>query len=377
MSTITQETINAMALARMSFFHIPAMRTLVQRAGSFSAIVDNCKNIRDILPDVSSRLVSSLQKMAVMRERAEEEAEYVAANGIQVLTVTDEAYPSRLKACNDAPLVLFYKGNADLNCKRIVNIVGTRHATVYAEDVIKTLMATLKEKCPELLVVSGLAYGVDIIAHRASLNNAVPTVGVLAHGLDNLYPPRHRETANKMLGCGGLLTEHFIHTNADKINFVRRNRIVAGMSDATILIESASRGGGLITCSMAQDYGREVFAFPGRVGDKYSEGCNNLIRDNGARLVTSGDDIVNAMGWETDAALAVARGQGIERELFPEYSGDEKTIVDCLAENGDMQLNVLSVKTSIPISCLTSTLFTLEMQGVLKALAGGVYHLIK
>ena len=377
MSTITKEMINAMALARMSFFHIPAMRNLLQRAGSFSAIVENCKNIRDIAPDISSRLVSSLQNMNMMRERAEEEAKYVAANDIQVLTVIDDAYPSRLKSCTDAPLVLFYKGNADLNSKRIVNIVGTRHATIYAEDVIKALVEQLKEKCPELLIVSGLAYGVDIIAHRSSLNNGIPTVGVLAHGLDNLYPPRHRETADRMLNCGGLLTEHFTRTNADKINFVRRNRIVAGMSDATILVESAARGGGLITCSMAQEYGREVFAFPGRIGDKYSEGCNNLIRDNGARLVTSADDIIKSMGWETDATLAAARGQGIERSLFPEFKGDEKVIVDCLAENGDMQLNVLSAKTSIPINCLTSTLFTLEMQGVLKALAGGVYHLIR
>lgn len=366
-----------MALARMSFFHIPAMRTLVQRAGSFSSVVENSNNIRDIEPDISSRLVSSLQKMTVMKERAEEEAEYVAANGIQVLTVADEAYPTRLKNCPDAPLVLFYKGNADLNSKRVVNIVGTRHATIYSGDIIKTLVEQLKEKCPEMLIVSGLAYGVDIIAHRSSLANGIPTVGVLAHGLDNLYPPRHRETADRMMNCGGLLTEHFTRTNADKINFVRRNRIVAGMTDATILVESAAHGGGLITCSMAQDYGREVFAFPGRVGDKYSEGCNNIIRNNGAHLASSADDIIKLMGWEADAALMAARGQGIERSLFPEYNGDEKTIVDCLAENGDLQLNVLSVKTSIPINTLTSTLFTLEMQGVLKALAGGVYHLIK
>ena len=234
----------------------------------------------------------------------------------------------------------------------------------------------MKELCPQLLIVSGLAYGVDIMAHRHSLENGIPTVGVLAHGLDNLYPPRHRETANRMAENGGLLTEHFTHTNADKVNFVRRNRIVAGMSDATILIESASHGGGLITCSMAQGYGRDVFAVPGKVGDTYSEGCNNLIRDNGAQLLTSADDLVKAMGLEADAKLATAQRQGIERTLFPHISGNARLIVDNL-DSSDMQLNVLATKTGLPMSDLTATLFELEMQGIVKALAGGTYHLIK
>ena len=261
--------------------------------------------------------------------------------------------------------------------KRVVNIVGTRHATQYADDCIRNLVEQIGALCPELLIVSGLAYGVDIMAHRHSLENNIPTVGVLAHGLDNLYPPRHRETANMMVNNGGLLTEHFTNTNADKVNFVRRNRIVAGMSDATILVESAAHGGGLITCSMAKSYSRDVFAFPGRVGDKYSEGCNNLIRDNGAMLVTSAEDIVKAMGWDDDARLVTARQKGIERNLFPELSEEAKVIVDALSKENDQQLNVLIANTGMAVGTMQAKLFELEMQGVVKPLAGSVYHLMK
>lgn len=376
MSTIPQETLAAMAIARTGHFNISLMRELYRRAGSFKAITDNHDNIRDIIPDCPQRLITTLKNISPIISRTEEEAAYITTHGIQPICISDDSYPQRLKECEDAPLVLFYKGTADLNCKRVINIVGTRHATIYADDFIRQFTERMKELCPQLLIVSGLAYGVDIMAHRHSLENGIPTVGVLAHGLDNLYPPRHRETANRMAENGGLLTEHFTRTNADKVNFVRRNRIVAGMSDATILIESASHGGGLITCSMAQGYGRDVFAVPGRVGDTYSEGCNNLIRDNGAQLLTSADDLVNAMGWEADAKLATAQRQGIERTLFPHISGNARLIVDNL-DSSDMQLNMLATKTGLPMSDLTATLFELEMQGIVKALAGGTYHLIK
>lgn len=377
MSALSQETLAAMTLARMSYFHIPAMRELYAEAGSFSAVIENHNNILDIAPTASPRLVNSLKNIGKLQERAAEEAEYVASHGIQALTIADESYPKRLLECADAPLVLFYCGNGNLNMKRVVNIVGTRHATQYADDCIRNLVEQIGTLCPELLIVSGLAYGVDIMAHRHSLENDIPTVGVLAHGLDNLYPPRHRETANRMVNNGGLLTEHFTNTNADKVNFVRRNRIVAGMSDATILVESAAHGGGLITCSMAKSYSRDVFAFPGRVGDKYSEGCNNLIRDNGAMLVTSAEDIVKAMGWDDDARLATARQKGIERNLFPELSEEAKAIVDALSKENDQQLNVLIANTGMAVGTMQAKLFELEMQGVVKPLAGSVYHLMK
>ncbi len=180
-----------------------------------------------------------------------------------------------------------------------------------------------------------------------------------------------------MIEQGGLLTEFLTRTNADKINFVRRNRIVAGMSDACILIESAAHGGGLITCDISQSYGRDVFAFPGRIGDYYSEGCNNLIRNNGATLITSAEDFVEDMRWQDDATLMRAKQQGIERSLFPELSPEEQLVVDVLSKTNDLQVNLISVKTNIDISRLTSLLFTLEMKGVIKTFAGGMYHLLK
>lgn len=366
-----------MTLARMSYFHIPAMRELYRRAGSFSTIIENHDNILDIAPDASKRLVDTLKDISMLQERVAEEAEYAEAHGIQVVTLADKRYPRRMLECEDAPLVVFFKGNADLNSKRVINIVGTRHATQYADDCIRRFVEDIKLACPEILIVSGLAYGVDIMAHTHSLDNGIPTLGVLAHGLDTLYPPRHRQAANRMIESGGLLTEHFTRTNADKVNFVRRNRIVAGMADATILVESAAHGGGLITCRMAREYGRDVFAFPGKVGDRYSEGCNNLIRDNGAALITCANDLVKAMRWQDDALLASAHQQGIERSLFPQLSGEAKRIVDELTRLNDQHINSLSANTAIPIGTLSAKLFELEMQGLVKALAGGIYHLLK
>lgn len=372
-----QETLNALTLARMSYFNIPVMRDMLQRAGSFSAIVENHECIADIIPECPMRLIRQLKDISQLQRRAEEEMAYNEVHGIKVLTINSSEYPQRLKDCHDAPLVLFYKGNANLNSKRIVNIIGTRHATSYSDDCIRRFVADIKELCPEILIVSGLAYGVDIMAHRHSLENGIPTVGVLAHGLDTLYPSSHRETANRMTECGGLLTEHFTKTNADKVNFVRRNRIVAGMSDATILVESAAKGGGLITCQMAGSYNRDVFAFPGRVGDTYSEGCNNIIKSRSAQIILSAASLVNDMGWNNDAQLVTARQNGIERSLFPNVEGDAKLVTDALQKNNDQQINSLAAATGLPINKLSATLFELEMGGIVKALAGGTYHLIR
>ena len=227
-----------------------------------------------------------------------------------------------------------------------------------------------------MLIVSGLAYGVDIHAHREALNNGLDTVAVLAHGLDNLYPPSHRDTANTMISHGGLLTEYMTSTKPDKLNFVRRNRITAGICDATILVESAKKGGGLITTRIAKEYNRDVFAFPGPVGAPYSEGCNNLIRDCGAGLITSAEDFVKAMGWQDDARLEQARNNGIERQLFPDLTPDEKKVVDLLKKTNDLRQDIISVKTNIPIGNVIALLFQLEMKGMVKAYAGGTYHLL-
>lgn len=372
-----QEIINTIALTRINYFNLAGMTELYRRCGSASAVMEHRHNIRDIIPNASPKLVEAFQNMGEAFRRAEAEYEYDMANSILPLCMNDYRYPQRMKECDDAPLMLFYKGNADLNQSKIVSVVGTRHCTTYGQDLIRRFMSELRNVCPQVLIVSGLAYGVDICAHHYALQNGYETVGVLAHGLDYLYPPRHKPTADEMVKKGGLLTEFLTYTNADKINFVRRNRIVAGVSDACILVESAAHGGGMITMKLARDYNRDAFAFPGAIGAQYSEGCNHLIRDQIAALITNAHDFVKAMRWENDALLQQAQQQGIERQLFPELTADEQKVVDTLSLTNDLQINMLSVKSNIPISQLTALLFSLEMKGVLKPLPGGIYHLIK
>lgn len=292
--------------------------------------------------------------------------------GIRALCLDDDDYPQRLRDCADAPVLLYYKGTAELNQQYVLNIVGTRHCTAYGQDLVRRFVSDLKRLCPQVLIVSGLAYGIDICAHRNALEQGYDTVGVLAHGLDQIYPPRHRDTAVEMVKRGGLLTEYMSQTEALPNNFRQRNRIVAGISDATILVESAVKGGGLITCRIAQEYGRDVFAFPGNVGQPYSEGCNLMIRNNTAALITSAEDFVGAMGWQTVGS----RPDAVERQLFPDLTADEQRVVLLLQETNDLQLNLISVKTNISIGQLTALLFSLEMKGVVRPMAGGTYHLL-
>ena len=369
------ETRNAIALTRVNYFNLAGLAQLYRQLGSATAVIAHRNDLREVLPDASPRLQEAMSNIGQHLKAADAEMEYNLRNGIRALALADDNYPQRLKNCDDAPLVLFYKGTASLNRARVINIVGTRHCTSYGQDLIRRFVSELKNLCPEVLIVSGLAYGVDINAHRQALANGLDTVGVLAHGLDYLYPTRHKQTANEMLTQGGLLTEFLTNTNADKLNFVRRNRIVAGISDACVLVESAAHGGGLITAAIARDYNRDVFAFPGPVGAPYSEGCNNLIRDHKAQLVSSAADFVHALGWETDLKRMQAKRQGIERQLFPQLSGEEQAVVQALQKLNDQPINQLSITANIPISQLTVLLFQLEMKGLLKLLAGGSYHL--
>ena len=371
-----QEIFYAMALTRLTNFNFQQALELYRTVGSAQMIYEHRNDISDIVEDCSPRLKEALKDWDEPMKRAETELRFMQEHQIRALTLNDDDYPQRLTECPDAPIVLYYRGNADLNQAKVINIVGTRQCTQYGQDLIRRFVSGLREHCPEVLIVSGLAYGVDINAHRQALANGFPTVGVLAHGLDQIYPYRHRETAAQMLDHGGLLTEFMSQTNADKPNFVRRNRIVAGMSDACIVVESAAKGGGLITAEIAQSYDRAVFAFPGAVGMTYSEGCNNLIRDNVAALISNATDFVKAMGWREETQRQQALADGIERDLFVDLSPEEATVVGLLQQTNDLQLNILSVKSGIPIGQLTALLFQLEMKGVVRPLAGGMYHLI-
>ena len=371
-----QEIISAIALTRISYFSLAELLELFRRVGSAEEIVAHSQHIRDLLPDASDRLTQAFTDIGQALRYAESELRTAESMGVRPLVMGDDDYPSRLLECADAPLVLYYQGSASLNQKRVVSIVGTRRCTPYGQDLVRRFMSELRSLCPQVLVVSGLAYGIDICAHREALAQGYDTVGVVAHGLDDLYPPSHRLTADQMLKQGGLLTEFPTCTRPDRLNFVRRNRIVAGLSDATLLVESAIRGGGLITTRIANDYGRDVFAFPGAVGAPYSEGCNDLIRRQGAGLIMSAKHFVEAMGWQNDAQLSEAQVQGIERQLFPELTADEQRVVAVLQRKNDLQINILSVKSGIAVGPLTALLFSLEMKGVVRTMAGGTYHLL-
>ena len=372
-----EELFYAMALTRISNFNYATALELYRTVGSAQMLYEHRNDIGDILKDCSPRLQEALKDWDEPMKRAEFELRFMQEHQIRGLTLMDDDYPRRLTECPDAPIVLYYRGNADLNQAKVISVVGTRQMTSYGGDLIRRFVGDLRQQCPQVLIVSGLAYGVDICAHRHALENGYPTVGVLAHGLDQIYPYRHRDTAARMLTQGGLLTEFMSQTNADKPNFVRRNRIVAGMSDACIVVESAAKGGGLITAEIAQSYDRHVFAFPGSVVMPYSAGCNNLIRDNVAALISCADDFARAMGWQQEVDRRHALADGIERNLFPDLTAEEQAIVAQLQQANDLQLSVLSVKTGIPIGQLSALLFQLELKGVVKPFAGGMYHLLK
>ena len=373
-----QELFYTMALTRLTNFNFQQALALYKAVGSAQLLYEHRHDIGNIVKEASPRLTEALKDWNDAMKRAETELRFMEEHRIRAFTLTDDDYPQRLKECPDAPIILYYTGNADLNQQRIVSIVGTRRMTTYGQDLIRRFIADLRTLCPEVLIVSGLAYGVDICAHRQALANGYPTVAVLAHGLDQIYPYRHRDTAAEMLNHGGLLTEFMTQTSADKPNFVRRNRIVAGMADATVLVESAAKGGGLITCEIAQSYDHGVFAFPGNVGQAYSEGCNNLIRDNGAGLISNAQDFVKAMGWPTmqDMPLFSQSSDAAVVTQIPNLTPEEQQVVSLLQQTNDLQLNIISVKTDIPIGRLTALLFELEMKGVVKPLAGGTYHLL-
>ena len=371
-----QETLYMMALTQVPSLSLTNLHLLIDELGSASAIYENRKNIKQVLPSASPKFLDGMGDFCNYLKRAEEELEFCRKGKIRCLGLNDEDYPQRLKDCNDAPVLLYYRGSANLNSQHIVSMVGTRQITNYGKDLCHSFVRDLKQVCPDALVVSGLAYGVDVNCHRAALEQGLETVGVLAHGLDQIYPRHHRETAKQMVDQGGLLTEYMSNTIIDKRNFVQRNRIVAGVSDAVIVVESATKGGSLITAEIAQSYNRQVWAFPGRVFDTYSSGCNMLIFKNKASLLTNAEDFCLEMGWTDDVQHQKQLSEGIQQELFADdYSAEEQAVLQALARDDSKQINVLAVETNIAIGELSSLLFSLEMKGAVQSLVGGRYKL--
>lgn len=368
------ETLLMMALSRVPHLSLRQQKILVDTMGSAATVWDNRKDIQDIIPRSHKRLAEGLQQMDSLIAGCRKEMEWAEGGHIQCIPYTDPRYPRRLRDCDDPPMVLFYRGTADLNARHILSIVGTRQITGYGRDVIARLVRDLAQECPDIVIVSGLAYGVDIHSHRAALENKLETVAVLAHGLDQIYPTLHRPTAIQMLAQGGLLTEFPSATPVDKFNFVQRNRIVAGCSDATIVIESAAKGGSLITAELAQDYGREVFAVPGRITDQYSAGCNKLIDNNGAHALLDARSLLDTLGWSSTKATS---GETSADDLppVPGLSAEEQTIVNALQGHDRYETNQLSRQTGIPIGKLSGILLSMEMKGIVSNLPGACVKL--
>ena len=304
--------------------------------------------------------------------RAADELEFCRRHNIRPLALGTDDYPRRLAECPDAPAVVYYRGTADLDARHIVAVVGTRRITPYGKAHCERCCAELAEALPDALIVSGLAYGVDIHAHRAALDNHLDTVGVLAHGLDTLYPSSHRDTARDMLLHGGLLTEYVAGVRPFAGNFVRRNRIVAGLADVTLVVESAEKGGALITAHLAADYNRTVCTLPGRTDDEYSRGCLHLVRDHRAELVTGADDLMRLMNWETKH-----NAQPVQLELFDGETPEQSALIKALRTAGSEGETAerLCIITNLPLAQVNATLFDLQMAAAVTLLAGGRYRL--
>ncbi|MBR4130058.1 MAG: DNA-processing protein DprA [Bacteroidaceae bacterium] len=370
-----QETLYLMALTQVPSLSLTNLHLLIDELGSASAIYENRKDLKQVLPSASKKFLDGMGNFCNFLARAEEELEFCRKGKIECLGINDEAYPERLRGCSDAPVLLYYRGTTNLNSRHIVSMVGTRQITNYGKDLCRSFVQDLKRLCPDAIVVSGLAYGVDVNCHQAALEEGLETVGVLAHGLDQIYPRLHRETAKQMVSQGGLLTELMSGTPIDKRFFVQRNRIVAGISDAVIVVESATKGGSLITADIALSYDRQVWAFPGRIFDSHSSGCNKLIFSNCATLLTGAEDFCLAMGWTDDIQHKKQLSEGIQQELFADFSEEEQIVLKALAKDDSKQINVLSVETNIPVGQLSSLLFSLEMKGAVQMLVGGKYKI--
>lgn len=346
-------------------------KNLVAYCGSAKEVFATGKAQLEKIPGIGSYISNSILKNKSVLERAEHEIRFIEKYKITPLFFTDDNYPYRLKNCHDSPVLMYYKGNRDLNAERIVSVVGTRTPSDYGKNITEKLIKELVSL--NCMVVSGLAYGVDVCAHKACLENQIDTVGVLAHGLDRIYPSVHKSVAEKMIQQGGLLTEFMSETNPDKENFPKRNRIVAGICDALIVVESKRDGGSLITATIANAYNKDVFAFPGRVGEGLSEGCNGLIKTNKAALIESAADLSYLMNWESSSAEKKLNHQ---IPLKINLSQDEQAIVDSFSGKKQLHIDEISYCANIPISKTSACLLNLEFSNVIKSLPGKMYELI-
>lgn len=365
-------------LCRLALIQIPGIGDLFAKLlteyfkGAKHLFASSRKEL-SLIPGVGSFLLGNLTSSKIKNDvfaRADKELRFTEKYNIKIMFYDEQNYPEKLKGIDDAPFILFYKGTDVLQTPKILSVVGTRKATGYGEDITRKITEDLKNE--DILIVSGLAYGIDTFAHKFAIENGMATVGVLAHGLDRVYPYKNKRLAEKMLENGGLLTEFFSETNPDRENFPKRNRIVAGIANATVVIEATVKGGALITARIANSYSRDVLAVPGRAIDFYSEGCNWIIKNEQAGLIESGDDILKALNWTEVPEIFDNKNQ---LELFTDLSNEEKAVLDILKNKGTANKERLALQLNLKLSALSGTLFNMEMNGVIKALPGNNYQL--
>ncbi|MDZ4751360.1 MAG: DNA-processing protein DprA [Flavobacteriales bacterium] len=362
---MTEELIYEVALSMLPRIGPVRAKALLAYCGSASAIFREKKKDLLKIPDIGPVIAGSIRFQQVLAQ-AEKELKYIEKNNIRALFFTDKSYPDRLKQCEDGPIMVFLDGQVDLNPKYVVSIVGTRRATPYGKQLCAELIEGLIDYKP--LVVSGLAYGIDIEAHRVSLESGLPTIACLAHGLDRIYPSAHSGLAKRMKDKGGLLTEFLPDTKPDRELFPMRNRIIAGMSDCTIVVESDTRGGSILTAHLASSYNRDVFAFPGRIHDKFSSGCNHLIKTNVASILNSPQELIRSMGWDEQKL------KPRQLSLAIDLSEDELLILEKLRSKERIAVDDLAQDTHISVSSLSSILIQMEFKNLIKSLPGKVYQ---
>lgn len=362
---LTQEWMYLLSLMLVPGIGSNTAKTLLSYCGSAEAIFKTPKTRLIKIPSVGEATAQAIKEFSDFK-RAEEELQFIDKYKITPICYTDEHYPSRLKQINKSPFVLFYKGSTDLNASKVVAVVGTRNATEYGKVFTEKLMEGLSST--GCLIISGLAYGIDIAAHKAALKYNLPTIGVVAHGLDMLYPATHKSTAAKMLENGGLLTEYMSKTNPDKGNFPDRNQIIAALSDCVVVVEASEKGGALITAEYANSFNRDVFALPGKVHDEFSKGCNRLIKNNKAALIESASDLKNLMGWEENKPATKP-----QRQLLLNLTTTEQAIIDVLTEPERLHIDELCNRLNYNSNELALVLLNLEFNGLIKSLPGNFY----
>lgn len=342
-------------------------KQLIAHCGSAEAVYKTKPDLLRRIPGIGSKTIKALKNVEGLH-KAETELSFADKNNIKVISFLDEAYPKRLLHCDDGPLILFQKGSLNLNHQRVISVVGTRNATSYGLDFCERFIADLAQL--NVIVVSGLAFGIDAKAHKASLKYEVPTAGVLAHGLDRIYPKLHTNLAKEMVERGGaVLSEFTSGTNPDRENFPKRNRIVAGLADAVVVVEAAKKGGALITAEIANSYNRDVFALPGRVNDTYAQGCNMLIKAHKAALISGVEDLDYLLGWRKEKI------ESTQPTLFVNLSAMETQFTNVFKTEGVecLPLSTLCSRIKLPLGTVLSTLMQLELKGVIKGLPGKMY----